>query len=456
MRIYVSNTIRVIDPTKDMLTWARKVLTIPNPEFEKKIRMGYWVGNTPEYLSLYEIHGNVLELPFGMLRELPRELIEGVEIRPDFKDVRYVDFDADVSLYDYQQKAVCHLISYKYGILQAPAGSGKTQIGIALAAELHRPTLWLCHTKDLVNQSYDRAKLYMSEDKLGKITEGRVEIGECMTFATIQTMCKLDLQKYRDYWDVIITDECHRVAGSPTAMTRYYKVLNALAARHKYGLSATVHRADGLIASTLAILGRVVCTISDEDVSDKIMTVSVYPVETGTQLDRQALNPDGTLNYQKMITYLCGKENRNLLIASYIRDCPKPSLVLSERLEHLETLKSLMGEWEDQAVLISGKSKKKDREQALEDMRSGKKTFLFATYSLAKEGLDVPRLERLFLTTPQKDYAVIAQSIGRIARVSEGKGDPIAYDFVDDFRQAVKSYKARCTTYRKLKCDFIE
>ena len=32
--------------------------------------------------------------------------------------------------------------------------------------------------------------------------------------------------------------------------------------------------------------------------------------------------------------------------------------------------------------------------------------------SLAKEGLDVPRLERLYLTTPQKDYAVVTQSIG--------------------------------------------
>ena len=108
------------------------------------------------------------------------------------------------------------------------------------------------------------------------------------------------------------------------------------------------------------------------------------------------------------------------------------------------------------AVYIDGKTKGEVREEALEDMRSGRKDFLFATYSLAKEGLDVPRLERLYMTTPQKDYAVITQSIGRIARTSKGKADPIAYDFVDNIGWCVKAYKKRCTTYRKNGCYFVE
>ena len=110
--------------------------------------------------------------------------------------------------------------------------------------------------------------------------------------------------------------------------------------------------------------------------------------------------------------------------------------------------------------MVSGKMTTKkgkaEREQAIEDMRIGKKKYLFATYSLAKEGLDIPCLERLFLTTPQKDYAVVTQSIGRIARVCEDKSDPIAYDFVDNIAYLVKSYKKRCTTYRKNGCYFVE
>jgi superfamily II DNA or RNA helicase len=113
----------------------------------------------------------------------------------------------------------------------------------------------------------------------------------------------------------------------------------------------------------------------------------------------------------------------------------------------------------DKAVMISGKMTTKkgkaEREQAIEDMREGKKKYLFATYSLAKEGLDIPCLERLFLTTPQKDYAVITQSVGRIARTHEGKADPVCYDFVDDIGYLVKSYRKRCTSYKKNDCYFI-
>ena len=112
-----------------------------------------------------------------------------------------------------------------------------------------------------------------------------------------------------------------------------------------------------------------------------------------------------------------------------------------------------------QAAVIDGKmtSKKRkvEREQAIEDMRTGKKRYLFATYSLAKEGLDIPRLDRLYLTTPQKDYAVIVQSVGRIARTFDGKEQPIAYDYVDCIRSLQKSFKQRCTSYRKCGCEFI-
>ena len=110
--------------------------------------------------------------------------------------------------------------------------------------------------------------------------------------------------------------------------------------------------------------------------------------------------------------------------------------------------------------MISGKMTTKkgkaEREKAIEDMRTGNKKYLFATYSLAKEGLDIPCLERLYMVTPQKDYAIITQSIGRIARTHEGKKQPVCYDFVDDSQYLVKSFKRRCATYRKNGCYFVE
>lgn len=463
MRVLVSNTIAVENPTAEALMWAKKNLTIPNPDYAKKSRMGFWTGNTPKTLNLYEQDGNTLTLPFGLLRNLPDCIKNEAYFDSSFATADEVLYGEQlVPLYDYQKAAVDALVVQKYGILQSPAGSGKTQMGIALVKAFGRKALWLTHTLDLLNQSKSRAELYMDKKVIGTITEGKVNIGSGITFATVQTMCKLDLPRYKDLWDTIIVDECHRCSGTPTALTQFYKVLNNLSARHKIGLSATVHRADGMIAATYALLGQVVYTVPDEAVGDKIMKVGISPTGTGVEISRECLNSDGTLNYAKLITYLTENDERNDIITQNImlnEGCS--CLILSDRLDHLETLMGyLPPNMRKNAVMVSGKmtskSGKAQREKAIEDMRTGEKKYLFATYSLAKEGLDIPRLERLFLTTPQKDYAVITQSIGRIARTFEGKSDPIAYDFVDNIGYLVKSYKKRCATYRKNGCYFVE
>ena len=459
--ITVSNVITVDNPSAELLTWCQQNLKLKNPEYAKKQRMHFWVGNTPEWLYLYEVHGDSLVLPYGTLRNiLPMVNTDDIEIT--FANPELVDYQCEVPLYDYQANAVGEIFWKQSGILHSPAGSGKTQMAIALVAKWGRKTLWLTHTKDLLTQSKQRAEQYMDPSLLGTITEGKVNIGKGITFATVQTMCNLDLAQYKDLWDVIVVDECHRVAGTPTAVSQFSKVLNSLAARHKYGLSATVHRSDGLIQATFALLGDVVYTVPTEAVADKIMRVGVNPVPTGIRLSRECLNTDGTLNYTKLIGYLAESDERNLrIIECIVENQENPSLILSDRLGHLETLMSMLpAEMREDAVMVSGKMTTKkgkaEREQAIEDMRSGAKKYLFATYSLAKEGLDIPCLERLYMATPQKDYAVITQAIGRIARTSPDKADPICYDFVDDIQYLVKAYKKRCTTYRKNGCYFVE
>ena len=461
MLVTISNNIKIKNPSTEIISWCQAHLKLPNPEYNKKARMGFWLGNTPKFLYLYEVHGDEIILPYGTLKQI-KPMIKDVIVTSEFKPYESIDYGQAIPLYPYQEKAVSEVKNGYYGILQSRAGSGKTQMGIALIKEYGRRTLWLTHTLDLLNQSRERAERYITKSLIGTITEGKVNIGKGVTFATIQTMCKLDLSQYKDMWDVIIVDECHRVAGTPTQMSMFAKVLNSLSARHKFGLSATVHRADGMIEATFALLGDVVYTVPDEAVADKVMQVGIKPIGTGVKIGRECLNTDGTLNYTKLINYLCENMDRCSVIRNHIvAESDKSCLILSDRLEHLQLLKYLLPpHLQEFAVMISGKMTTKkgkaEREQALEDMRSGKKKYLFATYSLAKEGLDIPCLERLFLTTPQKDYAVITQSIGRIARTYEGKADPVCYDFVDDIGYLVKSYKKRCTTYKKNGCYFLE
>ncbi len=456
MKVIIGSNIQVREPSRELMKYCNDRLILINPEYVKKMRMGFWLGKTPQTISLFEKRGDTLVLPFGTLRTI-WPLIKDASPETAFTDPQSVDFGGvPVPLYDYQETALEVLYRAKYGILQSAAGSGKTQMGIALVKRYQRPALWITHTADLLNQSKERAALYVDPAMIGTITDGKVNIGRGITFATVQTLSKLDLLQYRDLWDVIIVDECHHVSGSPTTVTQFYKVLGNLSARHKYGLSATVHRSDGLIAATHAMLGEVVWTVPDAAVADKIMKVGIRPTATGIGASDEMLNPDGTLNFTHLITYLTENEERNALIASWIAyEEDHPCLILSDRIDHLQNLMNrLPGHMRQKAALITGrmttKKGKEERNAAIEKMRRGELQYLFATYSLAKEGLDIPRLERLFLTTPVKDEAVVIQSIGRIARTYSGKCNPIAYDFVDNIPFCKRAYKERTRHYHKI------
>lgn len=461
MRLTISNEITIENPSSQLLAYCEKNLVIPNPDYTKKKRMGMWIGNTPEKIYLYRIDGNKLIIPTGAGKQL-RQYIKLDNTTVDLANNNPIDYKVKLPLYDYQEPAVIAMIKASCGILQAPCGSGKTQMGIAIATDLNQKTLWLTHTQDLLSQSYERAAQYIDKKLLGTITAGKVKIGTGITFATVQTLSKLDLSQFKYSFDVIIVDECHRCAGTPTSVSMFSKVINSLAAQHKYGLSATVHRSDGLIKSTFALLGPVIYEIPESAVADKTMKVTVEKIKTGIEVAECCLDTDGTLIYQELIKYLAENATRNRMVAENIAISFQQGhscLVLSDRLEHLQSIMRLCiecGVSDKRIRFINGKMTSKkaraERVQALEDMRTGKAKVLFASYSLAKEGLDIPQLDRLFLALPKKDYAVVTQSIGRIGRTAEGKKDAICFDYVDGIGFCENAWKKRKTSYRKKGC----
>ena len=187
MIVTISNNIKIKNPSTEIISWCQAHLKLNNPEYAKKARMGFYLGNTPKFLYLYEVHDDEIILPYGTLKQI-KSLIQNATITSEFKPFKSIDYGEPIPLYPYQEKAVREVVKGFYGILQSRAGSGKTQMGIALIKEYGRRTLWLTHTADLLHQSKERAERYIDKSLIGTITEGKVNIGKGVTFATIQTM----------------------------------------------------------------------------------------------------------------------------------------------------------------------------------------------------------------------------------------------------------------------------
>ena len=447
MKIIVSNNIRIQNPDEYVKEYAEKELVIQNPDFIRNQRLGFSNYKTPRHLVFYEINGDELILPFGCLTDLfkmyPLEIFENRIVLG-----KHIIYKSNIKLFDYQEEACKKAYLKKNGIIVMPAGSGKTQTALELIARLGLKTLWITHTIDLLNQSYDRAKNNFENVGLGKISNGRIEIGSHVTFATVQTLKSIDLQEYADTWDCIIVDECHRVCGTPAKAGMFYKVINKLVARYKYGLTATPYRnIKGTEKAMFSLIGKTIIELDKNVIGNRIIPATVIRINTDfADIPEECQETDGTIKYANLTTALSENEERNQLILDILNKCKNNyTLVLADRVEQMYYLQSKLG----YGNVIDGKTKKDIREKLIQQVRDGKEKVLFATYGLAKEGLDIPRLDRLILASPHRDKATVIQSIGRIERKFKGKIKPICYDLVDPIQYFTKMYSDRKRFYKK-------
>lgn len=467
MKIRISNRLIISEPTDEIKAYCKEHLVLDNPDYYKKQRYGKWTpqgmiySNVPQHIYLYEIVGDTLLLPFGCLQDIWNLHPVATDFINEISPIESRAYDSSINLYPYQEKAVETALKTKNGILVMPCGSGKTVCGLEIIARIGGRALWLTHTQDLLNQSKARAEAVLNQGGYGTITAGKVNVGSHITFATVQTLAQqVDIINFKDDFDVIICDECQHISGSPTKVTQFYKVISRLSARYKIGLTATPKRADGLQAAMFALLGPKIHEVTRMDVAHTTCPVRVQMVETGYMPDYEAvLMGDGTIDYSKVINHMIHDEDRYNAVFEFVKQLHSV-IVLANRVEYLQAMCVDAIEHGKTAVCLSGqgqsKKAKAERKAALEKLNNDEIDIVFATYLLAKEGLDVPNLRYVIFATPEKDETTVIQSVGRVGRKAEGKAFGTVIDFVDDFGMYQNWSKKRKKYYDKIGAEVFE
>ena len=463
MKIIISNCIEIQEPTKDIKDFCIKNLTYKNPDYEKKKRMGFWAYGISKDIKLYNEYNNSLYLPIGFFNKL----YEYHPISSDYIDysvVKKANIKSNIVLRNYQELATPSIEKYVCGIFVLPCGLGKTELALECVNRLQQKTLFITHTTDLVKQAKERADTKMI-CKTSLITDGKCDTSGDIVFSTVQTLIKfIESGKVRqDEFGMIIIDECHRTSANPESLQMFRTCIEYFAARYRLGLTATLHRADGLQDCITKIIGDIiyeikkdkeeyVCVYEEKEllrfpVNSFQVPAEITVIETDYDIsDRDVYSADGgTLQYSKLISDIANDKKRNELILRTLKTINGSTIVLSDRVDQLKYLCSQV----ENGVQIDGSTPKKQREKALEDARNGKYKYLFASYALAKEGLDVKILSNLVMATPVRDFAIVTQSIGRIQRPYEGKTKASVYDFVDPVGMLHGFFTDRRRTYKK-------
>jgi superfamily II DNA or RNA helicase len=420
-------------------------LSFPNPEYISRVRYGRWVGATPEEISLLEEHDGLATVPRGAVA-LVREAVRAAGQDLAFDDRRTVcpevDYEFSFELRSYQEQAVMALINRTQGCAVVPCGGGKTVIGTAAIARTGQPALILVHTHDLVEQWSATVKDALGLDA-GVVAGGRCELRQ-ITVATVQSLITLDDAARADLgarFGTVILDEAHHAPASV-----FREVLSWLPGKYRFGLTATPERSDGLTPMLHLCIGPELFRIDHQQLVDAghLVVPRVVPVSTGATTDAET--------HAAIVGNLANDPDRNRLIVELVAREARAGcsvLVLSGRVDHCQRLAKLITAAGTEAAALTSKVAKHKRSGILDRFRDGSLKVVCAT-SLADEGLDVSRLERLVLATPARAEGRTIQRLGRLMRPHPGKRTPVLYDLVDDIPLARRQFAARKRAYRKV------
>ena len=385
--------------------------------------------------------------PFKVFKETSKNLcvprFYGLSFKADAGDSRpepaRVHFRFEGKLRDetFQNVALAKAIEAGSGVLSLPCGFGKTTVALAIAAKLGLRTMIVVHKEFLANQWRERIKQFCPGATIGIVQQDKIEVECDFVIAMLQS---LSLKEYTfDQFESIGTvfvDEAHHVCARVFSQSLF-----KLCPKHAFGLSATPERKDGLTKVLHWFLGPTFFAVERENQKQ----VQVFPIEFDCKLfnDPPPCNRTGKISLVQMITDLVGHGQRNAMIVDLIRKIiqKEPSrqiLVLSDRRLHCEFLQS---HFPDTSGLYMGGMKEADL------LQTSTKQIIFGTFSQAHEGLDIPTLDTVILSTPKSD---IKQSIGRILRETGGKKNtPKIFDILDKWSLLYAMYQKRRRVYKE-------
>ena len=409
-----------------------RLASFSNPEFYQAQRMRLPTWDKPRILYLYEQFPKHIAIPIGCYDELIG-LLNHYNIKLIVKDERTHGIPIDIkfsgTLKDDQRKAANTLLKYETGVLSATTAFGKTVIALWLIAQRKVNTLILVHRKQLMEQWGERISQFFEipSKEVGQFGGGKKRRNGKLDIAVIQSISRNGVTPdwLHDYGQIIV-DECHHISAFS-----FEKAIRQSNAYYKMGLSATVQRKDGQHPIIFMNLGKIRYTVNArKQALERDFEHRVLVCKTEFSIDKE-------YSIQELFKIVYQDERRNRQIISDVKNLSSSNrqiLVLSERIEHLNTLYALLEPMNYNLFLLKGGLGKKQLKKIFNEINhveEGASRIILSTGKYLGEGIDLPFLDTLLLTFPVSWRGTLSQYAGRLHRDYHGKEEVVIYDYAD-------------------------
>jgi superfamily II DNA or RNA helicase len=289
-----------------------------------------------------------------------------------------------------------------------------TAIAIKTITELKKKALVIVHKEFLMDQWKESIQKF-TDASVGIIQQNKLELDNDICIAMIHSLCLKDYPKGTfDSFGTTVVDECHHLGSE-----MFSKVLLICGTKYRIGLSATPTRRDGLQCVYNMHIGPVIH--KEKRTKNNNLCIKQVILDSNSHYYKTLYyNDEKTKNNSKMVTNITLCPQRNKFIVDLLLQLnreKRKTLLLSSRREHLHTIKDLLNENNFTSVgFYYGNKSMSKKEYKNMLFTSSKCEIILATEQLAKEGLDIPDLDTLVMTTSISEIGALEQSIGRILR----------------------------------------
>jgi len=431
-------------------------------------------------VSLYDPESGVL--PTGLVPEVIKiagsnaEALEIVDMRPRTEGGVYIEhFPSRELREEYQEPDLERMLQSVRGVVKWPTGAGKTLLATYYIARRQvLPVIFYVHRVSLLEQTYRVFSQEFHSNSVGRVGGGFVEADKPIVVATIQTVgraLKILNSSKEDKTPLtnadkamighmceearsIIVDECHHQPA-----TTLMQILNASRnAYHRFGLSATPFRSDGLDIMIDAALGPRIVNRTASELSRLGYLVNAhirFVVVPGVKDDGGLYKQHWSTIYRECILK---HEKRNNIIVEEVQELyleGRTIVVFVNLIKHGRLLAAKLRERlpSQEVIFVEGETNSNLREVIFNQVKDGDVRVLLVT-PLGDEGLDLPAVDAIVLADAGRSPVEKIQQIGRGLRPFPGKKDCKVIDFWDRSTMFKSQSASRWKLYDEIEEDW--